>query len=345
MENPDFKKLQADVSESLSKAQRGRRIMQCIQIPTYIVSFGWVLFVPVAGVFLGGMDGASDLFQDSWSWLLTIVVVFMVAAGGMSWAYNYFNKKEDEVMKHLVTTLFPTAKYHKTPRGVNRDILKSSRLFNSSKNANLAVQAYGSMEIPVGDRKLMVADIGIIDDDDKESVDGYLMLLRMLLRMVSGGRADSAITNFRGMFTWVDMEKTLPGIVIILPDHLEGKLGYLAQNIQSLSNSRSEKLVTMEDPAFEKHYAVYASDEVLARYVLTPAMMVRLTQLRERFGRDVMISFVRNRFCCAVASPDGFFALRPKAIREGRFVEEIYNDISAAVALSSELRLDKMVKN
>lgn len=345
MENPDFGKLQTEVSESLSKAQRGRRIMQSIQIPTYIVAFGWVLLVPVFGIFFGGVEGISDWFQHSWLWLVVIFGLFMVAAGVMSWAYKYFNRKEEEVMSYLIKTLFPTAKYHKTPRGVNRGMLKNCRLFSSGADADLSAQVFGSMEIPSGDRKLMVADIGVADDVDKESVDGYLMLLRMLVRMISGSRADSAMTSFRGMFTWVDLEKTLPGSVIVLPDHIEGKLGYMAKTVQNIRNSRSERLVTMEDPAFERHYAVYASDEVLARYVLTPAMMMRLTQLRERFGRDVMISFIRNRFCCAVSSPDGFFALRSKAIREGRFVEEIYNDISTAVDLTKDLRLDKIVKN
>lgn len=345
METPNFKKLQAEVSLSLAKAQRGRRIMQCIQIPTYIVAFSWVLLVPFAGYLFGSMEGASGMMQDSWPYLVVIFGVFMAAAGVMSWAYKYFEKKEREVMSHLIKTLFPTAKYHKTPRSVNRGVLKSCRLFSSDTSTDLSAQVFGSLEIPANGHTLMVADIGISKDSDKDSVDGYFMLLRMLARMISGDRVDSAMTSFRGMFTWVELDKVLSGTVIILPDHIESKLGHMAKTIQLFNNSRTEKLVMMEDPVFERHYAVYASDEVLARYILTPAMMQRLTQLRERFGRDVMVSFVRGRFCCAISSPDGFFALRSKAIRDGRFVEEIYNDISTAVDLTKELRLDKIVKN
>lgn len=345
METPDFGKLQKEVSRNLAKAQRGRRIMQCVQVPTYIVAFGWVLLVPFAGYLFGGMEGASDKMAHSLPLLAVIFGIFMLAAFVMGWAYRYFGKKEKTVMSQLIETLFPTAKYHKTPRGVSLGILKSCRLFGSDPRADLQAQVFGSLEIAAADRKLTVIDIGIVKASEEDSLGGYLMLLRMIVRMIFGGRADNAMMQFRGMFTWVDLDKTLPGSVIVLPDHIESRLGYMAKAVQQLKNSRAEKLVTMEDPAFEKHFAVYASDEVLARYVLTPAMMLRLTQLRERFGRDVMVSFIRNRFCCAVSSPDGFFALRSKAIRDGRFVEEIYNDIATAVDLTRELRLDKLVKN
>lgn len=345
MATPDFGKLQTEVSLNLAKAQRGRRIMQCVQIPTYIVAFSWVLLVPFAGYLLGNMEGASEKMQHSLPLLAVVFGVFMAAAFAMSWAYHYFSKKEDAVISRLIEILFPTAKYHKTPRGVTRGLLKSSRLFGIDPAADLQVQVFGSLEIAAADRKLTVADIAIAKAAEEDSLGGYLTLLRMIVRMIFGGRADNAMMQFRGMFTWVDLEKTLPGSVIVLPDHIEGRLGYMAKTVQQLRNSRAEKLVTMEDPAFEEHYAVYASDEVLARYVLTPAMMLRLTQLRERFGRDVMVSFIRNRFCCAVSSPDGFFALRSKAIRNGCFVEEIYDDITTAVDLTRELRLDKIVKN
>lgn len=345
MATPDFVKLQTEVSRNLAKAQRGRRIMQCIQVPTYIVAFSWVLLVPFAGYLLGNLEGASDKMAHSLPLLAVIFGFFMLAAFVMSWACRYFSRKEEAVMSHLVKTLFPASKYHKTTRGVNRAMLKNCRLFGSDPAADLQAQVFGSLEIVAANRKLTVADIGIAKATEEDSLGGYLMLLRMIVRMIFGGRADNAMMQFRGMFTWVDLEKTLPGSVIVLPDHIEGRLGYMAKTVQQLGNSRAEKLVTMEDPAFEEHYAVYASDEVLARYVLTPAMMLRLTQLRERFGRDVMVSFIRNRFCCAVSSPDGFLALRSKAIREGRFVEEIYNDIATAVDLTRELRLDKLVKN
>lgn len=345
MATPDFGKLQKEVSRNLAKAQRGRRIMQCIQIPTYIVAFGWVLLVPFAGYLFGGMEGASDKMAHSLPLLAVIFGIFMLAAFVMSWVCRYFSRKEEAVMSHLVKTLFPASKYHKTTRGVNRALLKNCQLFGSDPAADLQGQVFGSLEITTANRKLTVADIGVGEAPEEESFGGYLLLLRTMIRMISGGRAEDAMTQFRGMFTWVDLDKTLPGSVIVLPDHIESRLGYMAKTVQQLKNSRVEKLVTMEDPAFEKHFAVYASDEVLARYVLTPAMMLRLTQLRERFGRDVMVSFIRNRFCCAVSSPDGFLALRSKAIRDGRFVEEIYNDITTAVDLTRELRLDKLVKN
>ncbi|MCO7113693.1 DUF3137 domain-containing protein [Bacteroides uniformis] len=73
---------------------------------------------------------------------------------------------------------------------------------------------------------------------------------------------------------------------MLLPDHLENKIGYLAQTIQGMKEKYGAKFVHLEDPEFERHFAVYADDEVEARMVLTPAMMRKLTALRKSFSRD-----------------------------------------------------------
>ena len=53
--------------------------------------------------------------------------------------------------------------------------------------------------------------------------------------------------NFRGMFGWCKIDKRFKGNIIILPDHLEQKIGYLAKNIQGLKKRYSARLVQLED--------------------------------------------------------------------------------------------------
>ena len=115
--------------------------------------------------------------------------------------------------------------------------------------------------------------------------------------------------SFRGMFGCCKLNRTFRGYVMLLPDHLENKIGYLAQTIQGMKEKYGAKFVHLEDPEFERHFAVYADDEVEARMVLTPAMMRKLTALRKSFSRDLMLSFNGNMFYYASDTPDGF--LRP----------------------------------
>lgn len=340
---PEFNKLNATLLSELRKAGRVRRIMLIIQIPVYVVCILWMIFVFVGGY----MAGFSEDVMSSMPKVFAIgAVTIMVAAGVMGWAYNSFKKREKRIMTELISKLFPEAKLHTTAKGVSHRILKGSLLFNGigNRGADISAQVFESMELKVNQTKMLMVDIGISENNNSdESLGHYLDICKALFRLAAGGRVENSAFSFRGMFTWVELEQRLDGNVIILPDHLEGKLGYLAENLQRLKNSDTEKLVMMEDPEFERYYAVYSSDEVLARYVLTPAIMRSLTSLREQFGQDVMLSFSASRFCFAVNMPDGFLSLRNQALANGKIIEEIYNDVSTATGILKELRLEKKV--
>ena len=173
------------------------------------------------------------------------------------------------------------------------------------------------------------------------SVAGYfVMLYRYVLRPLFASRYESSAHNFRGMFGWCRLERSFKGSTIILPDHLEQKVGYLAKNIQGLKKRYNARFVHLEDPDFEKYFVVYADDEVTARMILTPAIMRQITRLRETFGHDMMFSFSKDTFYYAGMMPDGFLCLRKQALDNEYLLEEIYNDINLACQVMDELRLN-----
>ena len=166
------------------------------------------------------------------------------------------------------------------------------------------------------------------------------MIYRFVLRPLFASRLDSSPHNFRGMFAWCKIDKRFKGNIIILPDHLEQKIGYLAKNIQGLKKRYSARLVQLEDQEFENYFAVYADDEVEARMLLTPAMMRHMTALRQTFGCDIMLSFSRGTFYYAAMMPSGFLCVHPSALNDGKLLEDIYNDISLSCKVAEELRLN-----
>ena len=53
--------------------------------------------------------------------------------------------------------------------------------------------------------------------------------------------------------------------------------------------------VDLEDVAFEKEFEVYATDQIEARYILSPALMQNLMALKRKVNRTMEISFVKQK--------------------------------------------------
>ena len=167
---------------------------------------------------------------------------------------------------------------------------------------------------------------------------GYVvMVYRHVLRPLFASRMESSAHNFRGMFGWCRTSRRYEGDILVLPDHLEDKAGYLAHHVQALQKRFHARLVRLEDPEFERHFVVYADSEVSARMLLTPAMMRRMTALRDAFGRDLMFSFSRGCLYYAASMPQGFLRLRPASLGGGRMLETVFNDITLSGKVADEL--------
>lgn len=350
MTTPDFSSLYKDLSVSLRKAEKNRRIIRLAQVPVYLIFILWMIFVLTSGYWINSFSWATNAAQGGTGIMMWVIPpILLISVGNMilSKAYARFAEQEQNAMSKIIKTLFPEARYSPASQAIPAALLRSSRLFTGIGNDTQGTQAYtfASIEINTNGTKLNVADIGVSTGAKGSGIRAYYQYYRMILRLLFAGRIDRAMYDFRGMFSWVELGKRLPGSVIILPDHLEEKMGYLAKSIQSMRNSRTDKLVQMEDPDFERHFAVYSSDEVLARYILTPAMMRNITRLRQNYGRDIMLSFNATRFCFAVSMPDGFLSLRNKAIDNDRIVQEIYDDVLAASTTLQELKLDRIIKS
>ena len=134
------------------------------------------------------------------------------------------------------------------------------------------------------------------------------------------------------------MPRRSKGYVLQLPDHLENRVGYLAQSIQRIRQKNGAKFVHLEDPEFENLFAVYADNEVEARMVLTPAMMRRMTELRRSFNRDLMLSFKDDTLYFASETPDGFLRPGRRSLNDERLLEQLYREIDFCRTVEAEMK-------
>ncbi len=128
-----------------------------------------------------------------------------------------------------------------------------------------------------------------------------------------GNRRTEWHTIFCGIFFVADFHKDFKGETYIDQDTLERSLGSFGRKLQSWNFSRSGKLIRMENPAFEKHFAVYATDEQEGRYLLTPAFMDRLLRFKEKSGANFSVALKSSNIYLAYSIRQDLF--EPKTFK------------------------------
>ena len=103
----------------------------------------------------------------------------------------------------------------------------------------------------------------------------------------------STRTVFRGLLAAFEMTKDFQGRTLILRDG--GVVGNFLGGI-----GKGLERVRLEDPRFESTYEVYGSDQIEARYLLTPAFMDRLLTLERQLGSKVRLAFDRNMLLMSI---------------------------------------------
>jgi hypothetical protein len=116
----------------------------------------------------------------------------------------------------------------------------------------------------------------------------------------NGRRQEHWHTIFKGMFFVSDFHKNFHGETMIDMDFMERYLGKLGRKFQQWNPSRDGDLVKLENPEFEKKFAVYSTDEQECRYILTPSMMERLLEMSKKLNFRISISFRNNQVYIAV---------------------------------------------
>jgi hypothetical protein len=149
-------------------------------------------------------------------------------------------------------------------------------------------------------------------------------------------------TTFKGIFFVADFNKDFIGETIVLPDTAEKLFGKLGSWFQKMNISRP-KLIKLEDPVFEKAFAVYGTDQVEARYILTPALMERIMEFKKKSGK-IYLSFLHSSVYIAIAvRKDLFEPPFYKSMLDFDIVEEYFNYLILSVQIVEDLNLNTRI--
>lgn len=150
----------------------------------------------------------------------------------------------------------------------------------------------------------------------------------------TGGKNSKTVVVFHGLFFHLDFNKSLRGVTLVQPENA---------GPNQLGARDGLARVTLEDPAFEQDFAVYASDEVEARYILTPAMMDQILALRQRAGKPIFLAFKQHRAYLGVHYGQALFEPGIAASTSLESIQEMAAHFALAEAVIHELDLNTRI--
>jgi hypothetical protein len=272
----------------------------------------FAMLCPVGLLAVGDMTG-EDIFNVIMIQFLYIALIFSTWALIHRKIFISYNPPEfkTRIIGRIVTFIDPELIYQPEKHVSVEDYLES-RIFS-----------YQDPDSCSGD-DLVTGSIG------KTGIAFSELHTRYRHTVVKGG--DEWHTIFLGLFFYANFNKGFKGRTFVLPRQMKTK-GY-------------GEPVRLEDPRFEKYFIVYGSDQVEARYILTPALMERINDYRKKTGQNTYLSFVNNRIFIAIDYNKFLFeaGLRRSFLDFG-LIREYYENMAHAVGIVEDLNLNTRIWN
>lgn len=105
------------------------------------------------------------------------------------------------------------------------------------------------------------------------------------------------VKSFHGLFVISDFHKSFEGSVLLRP-----KKSAVSSQVKNSHNK-----VEIGDVAFDKKYDVYTTDDVLARYVLSPYLIQQIDLLDDHCPDALLASFLNGRMCIGLPQENDLF--------------------------------------
>jgi hypothetical protein len=306
------------------EAERSQQVHRFAQITLWSVVIGGLLSLALAMFRIG-----------AWAFAPLGIALLIIGAVYTSKATEWRNTFKYRVMTRLVKLFHPSLNYY-PHRAIAEQEYHLSMLFHNSPDPD---RYRGEDYIE-----------GVIDKTDIR-----LSELHTEYRQVTydskGRRREHWVTIFRGLFISADFHKHFHGVTLVLPDTEQSWLGGFGQWLQSISaklGNQPGELVKMEDPEFERLFKVFSTDQVEARYILTPNMIRRIVEFRNRTKSQVRLSFIASRVFVAISTyhnyfePPSLFAPADKLL-DPSTLAQYFDELKFALAVVDELNLNTRI--
>jgi hypothetical protein len=255
--------------------------------------------------------------------LAVIGLIVIGVRGNKAWKL-YHSRFKEQVVREVVKLVNPDWTYH--PTG-----MMDSQVYYQSDIFRKDVDRYNGDDLVQG----------VLDKTDFECSELHTEY-KQVTTDSKGRRQERWVTIFRGLFFHADFNKEFIGRTYVSPDTAERLLGKFGRRFQKISGPAP--LVVLENVAFEKAFVVHATDQIEARYILTPTIMEAMLRIKQLYNCHVHFSFIGSRVYCALGMNKALF--EPKlfgAVINLREMEDMYHLFKVNEVIIKELNLNTRI--
>lgn len=262
-----------------------------------------IILVPLALFLVSGMHPDVSFLgffaAGVWGIIGSALYCFRVSPLGKCYVQNYKNA----VIPALLHSIDPRLKFD-INSGIPEPTFTGTELFATSSDR------YSTEDLIHGSYGKTVLQLAEIDAEERRT------------RIDSDGKTKTYhVTIFKGLLLIADFHKDFHGRTFVFPDNSEKTFGSVGRFFQKMGGRRATNLIRLEDSEFEEAFVVYSTDEVEARYILSTAMLRRILDLRERFGKEVRLGFKDS--CLTLAVPRSKSYLEPNTAQPATDTSQI----------------------
>lgn len=316
-----------------------------------------MIALPLAIIVIGGGAYLINQFQPTSSLIETLATLAMIVAGiAGSWVYWPVLKYKDSIKTRIFADTFryfgPEWQYRPNGIGgqvnsVNTPSAGLGGLFQESQAEEQDYDSYLGMSAMTP-----YMHFGILPTHERAKTEDYLsgahrevplsLFECTLTSTRNSGKRRHTVVHFKGLVVQLHVPKRFGGHTTVKRD--AGSVG----NWFGKQFSGELKPVKLEDPRFEKRYEVYGSDQVEARYLLSPSFMERLVELEDLFaahngGRcDIKCAFKDGKLLFAIPTTKEWFSTG-SIFKPANFIGEInliLKEMDQLFAIIDILKLD-----
>ena len=126
---------------------------------------------------------------------------------------------------------------------------------------------------------------------------------------------------FNGYFFHADFNKQLQGETYLVNGDLESAAGTFQATSSNTKGKKQGSMVALENKEFAKTFMVRSTDQIEARYILTPKLMESLLNIYQLFKQPMQMSFIDGKVYLAIFFQFALF--EPTIWRSGVNIKEL----------------------
>jgi len=151
-------------------------------------------------------------------------------------------------------------------------------------------------------------------------------------------------TIFKGIIFTADFNKNFKGVTKLRPKNFGSKLGAWITKAAPIFASKKSQLVELENIEFSNHFVTHSTDQIEARYILTPALMDKLCLLNEKSSDTISLTFIKSRIYIVFPMNENFFEppifkslLAPDCLEKDLHIIQFMYDIITELDLNTRI--------